>query len=162
LQQKGMLDDAIDQCKKALAIDPKIAQPHAALGMALLERGRFDEAHEEMQTFQNLLPPGDRLRDFATDQLKTIDGLLALDKKRQAILKGDATPADGDEALAMAQLSQATKKQYAAAARFYGDAFTAKPELAKDPSQGLRYNAACAAAQAAAGQGDDAQSLGDK
>ncbi len=54
------------------------------------------------------------------------------------------------------------KKLYAAAAHFYGDAFTAEPKLADDVRGGARYNAACAAALAGCGQGKDADKLEDK
>jgi len=49
-----------------------------------------------------------------------------------------------------------------AAARFYGDAFTADPRLARDVPAGTRYNAACSAALAGCGQGKDADGLDDK
>src|SRR5262249_8029001 len=53
-------------------------------------------------------------------------------------------------------------KNYAAAARFYRDAFTAAPELAENVPQGIRYYAACAAARAGCGHGKDAGTLDDK
>ena len=53
------------------------------------------------------------------------------------------------------------KKRYAAAARFYADAFTTLPKLADDPQNGRR-RAAAAAALAADGQGEDAGKLEDK
>jgi hypothetical protein len=48
------------------------------------------------------------------------------------------------------------------AARLYADAFAADPELADDLGSGQRYSAACYAALAAAGQGEDAGNLPDK
>jgi hypothetical protein len=54
------------------------------------------------------------------------------------------------------------KKRYAAAARFYADAFAADPKQADDLQQAYRYNAACFAALAAAGKGEDASQLDDK
>jgi serine/threonine-protein kinase len=55
----------------------------------------------------------------------------------------------------------ALKKRHAAAARFYAEAFAAQPKLADDLQTQDRYNAACAAALAAAGQGADADKLSD-
>src|SRR5262249_28958606 len=44
---------------------------------------------------------------------------------------------------------------YAAGARLAADAFAVKPQLAADVQGGHRYNAACAAALAGCGHGDD-------
>jgi hypothetical protein len=54
---------------------------------------------------------------------------------------------------------QPSKKRYAASARLYGDAFATEPKLLADPNTWHRYNAACVAALAAAGQGEDARLL---
>jgi hypothetical protein len=64
-------------------------------------------------------------------------------------------------ALALAHLCF-IKKRYATATRFYADAVAAQPKLADDMHAQNRYNAACAAALAAAGQGEDAAKLDDK
>ena len=55
-----------------------------------------------------------------------------------------------------------SKKRYAAAARFYADAFAAESNLIGDQPSDHRYNAACASALAGSGQGEDAKSLDDK
>jgi hypothetical protein len=54
------------------------------------------------------------------------------------------------------------KPLYGASARFWGDAFAAKPALAQDVNMNYRYLAACAAARAGSGKGHDAAGLGDK
>src|SRR5262249_45675403 len=81
-------------------------------------------------------------------------------EKLSAILKGDAQPADTTERLLLADLWQ-YKQRYVAAARFYADAF-ADPKLADDQRQQHRYNAACAAALAGCGEGEDAIKLTDR
>jgi hypothetical protein len=89
--------------------------------------------------------------------------LVELDRKLVAILEDKEKPAGPVERVALARLSQKPfKKLYAAAARFYADAFTAEPKLADDLRVQHRYNAACAAALAAAGKGEDAKDLDDK
>jgi hypothetical protein len=47
-------------------------------------------------------------------------------------------------------------RRHATAARLYGEAFTAQRELGNDLITGHRYKAACAAALADCGQGNDA------
>jgi hypothetical protein len=46
--------------------------------------------------------------------------------------------------------------RYAAAARYFQEAFAGRPELADDLMQHYRYQAACAAARAGGGQGEGA------
>jgi hypothetical protein len=48
-----------------------------------------------------------------------------------------------------------TLKRYGAAGRLIAEAFAADPKLAEDPTKSNRYNAACYAALAGSGQGDD-------
>jgi serine/threonine-protein kinase len=81
-----------------------------------------------------------------------------LDQKLLAILTGEAAAANSNEALTLAQMSQQYKRRQVAAARLYADAFTAESGLAADH----RYNAACSATLAAAGEGEDARLLPDK
>jgi serine/threonine-protein kinase len=59
-------------------------------------------------------------------------------------------------------MCQQHKKRHVAAARLYADAFADEPRLASDLNQQHRYDAACSAALAAAGQGEDARPLPDK
>ena len=54
-----------------------------------------------------------------------------------------------------------SKKLYHAGARLFADAFAADPKLADDLKSADRYNAACFAVLAAAGQGEDAAKLDD-
>jgi serine/threonine-protein kinase len=54
------------------------------------------------------------------------------------------------------------KRLYAAAARFYHQAFAAEPKWAQDLQSRNRYHAACAAALATAGKGGDTAKLDEK
>jgi hypothetical protein len=148
-------------CRQAIAIAPNYAYAHGALGQALLAAGRFAEARDSTRRCLDLLPPGHPLRRFATQQLQRCDRLLLLDGKRSAILKGKAKAKDAAECLGLAEVCT-LKRQHAAAAPFYADAFAAEPKRADDLRTAHRYNAACSAALAAAGQGEDAAGLADK
>ena len=68
-------------------------------------------------------------------------------------MKGGA-PKDNAERLALAQRAYDTKR-FAVAARLWAEALDSDPKLAADRQAQHRYNAACAAALAAAGQGKD-------
>jgi hypothetical protein len=61
-------------------------------------------------------------------------------------------------ALALVSLEQ---KKYFAAAGYYAEAFAARPQLTADVDSPHRYNAACSAALAGCGRGEDAAKLED-
>jgi hypothetical protein len=84
---------------------------------------------------------------------------IALDDKLAAWTRGEAIAKSASEQLALAEFCAAQKKHYATAARFYAGAFAAESKLAERSSAAYRYNAACAAARAAGGEGKDATGL---
>jgi hypothetical protein len=77
------------------------------------------------------------------------------------LLQGEEQPASAGESLDLVDLCQ-RQGMNAAAARFWAAAFAADPRLADDLETGYRYTAACCAALAAAGQGEDAARLDDQ
>jgi hypothetical protein len=98
-----------------------------------------------------------------TQLLQRCERLLALEQKLPAFLRGGLQPADANERLQIAWVCQRPHQQrYAAAARFYAEALDASPALAADLGRAYRYHAACCAALAAAGKGQDAARLPEK
>jgi tetratricopeptide (TPR) repeat protein len=159
---KSRLDEAIGHYQQALRIDPKLASAHGNLGKELLAQGRFHEARAAIRRQLDLLPQDHPWRAPATQRLQRCEQLLALEGRLPAVLlECKDKPADVAEYLQFAEIC-ALKGQYAAAACLSADAFAAKPQLAHDVKAGLRYNAACAAARAATGQGTDAATLDAK
>jgi uncharacterized protein with WD repeat len=90
--------------------------------------------------------------------------LHELDNTLSEILAGRAKPTSAAQAADLARLCGSSLKRYVAATRLYEQAFTADPRLLEDFSANLNfehcYVAACWAAWAAAGQGNDAARLG--
>ncbi|HUY14022.1 MAG TPA: tetratricopeptide repeat protein [Terriglobia bacterium] len=41
---QGRLDDAIEECKKAIQVDPEFGNPYNDIGAYLIERGAYDDA----------------------------------------------------------------------------------------------------------------------
>ncbi len=82
---------------------------------------------------------------------------MALEGRLPNIVQGTDKPAT-DECLDAAELCF-VKNYYATAARLYAEALVATPQLTADLRAGHRFNAACAAALAGTGQGDDAAKL---
>jgi serine/threonine-protein kinase len=87
--------------------------------------------------------------------------LVKREAKLPDFLAGKGPPADNRERLGLLAICQ-LQRRCVAAARLYADAFAADAKLADDLKASLRYNAACNAALAAAGQGIDADKLDDK
>jgi tetratricopeptide (TPR) repeat protein len=162
LKDKGDLDGAIACYKKALGLDPKLAHAWGGLGQALLVQGRYAEARDATRRALALLPAGHPLKRPAAQQLQSCEQWLVLDGKLPDILRGETSPASPGEALILAQMCQQHKRRHVAAGRLYADAFAAEPKLAADQDQQYRYHAACSAALAAAGEGEDARGLPDK
>jgi eukaryotic-like serine/threonine-protein kinase len=91
----------------------------------------------------------------AADWVREAEQWVLLDALLPTLLKGEAEPASPEAGLQFARLCL-YKRRYGEAIMFYTKAFAAKPALAEDTSAGNRYNAACAAALAGCGKGEDA------
>ncbi len=161
LHVQGQVAEAIDEFKKAIEIDPQFAQAHRGLVLALLWQGQFPEALRAAQRCLDVHPIGHPMRPAASQLLRQCEQMQVLDPKLPAFLKGEARPTDAAEQVGLAILC-VIKKRYAAAARFFADTFAAQPRLADTLQAGHRYKAACTAALAAAGEGEDAAQLDDK
>ena len=123
----------------------------------MLEKGKLAEAVAESREAVRLLKDNPQRRSSCE-----AEQMARLDARLPAVLEGKDRPKDADESLAFAHLCLPPyREQYAAAARFFGEAF-ADPKLADDLQSGDRYNAACSAALAAAGRGKDADKFDDK
>ena len=46
---QGRVDEAIDECKKAIAVDPTFGNPYNDIGSYLVNRGKLDEAIEWLE-----------------------------------------------------------------------------------------------------------------
>jgi tetratricopeptide (TPR) repeat protein len=143
--------------------DPDDAGIHCDLGQALLHEGRFGEAvqclrrGDELSARQNVQETSCQWRQEAERQV-ILDSLLP------AVLKGEAAPIDSAAEAALAETAQmSSRRLFAASTRLYSQAFAADPtlegQLGAVTHNGYRYDAACAAALAAAAQGEDAHGL---
>jgi tetratricopeptide (TPR) repeat protein/tRNA A-37 threonylcarbamoyl transferase component Bud32 len=159
LRQAEQLDEAVSRFQQAIRIDPAYPNAHGALGQALVLLGRYQEAKEATQRALDYLPKGHAMRSFAGRQLERCERLLALEKRLPGLLAGRDQPEGAEEAMTLAEMCGQHQKDYAAAARFYGDAFAAAPKLADDLATGHRYQAACYALLAATGKGRGADKL---
>ncbi|HZU36401.1 MAG TPA: tetratricopeptide repeat protein, partial [Gemmataceae bacterium] len=161
LDRQGRLAEGKVAYRKVIALKPDDARAHCNLGLLLEREGRFAEALGELRRGHALGSKDPAGWPYPSGQwISECERAAALDRKLPRLLKGEIKPADAAERLALAGLCQSDSKQlYAAAARWYAEAFAAEPQLAGSPRSGTRYNAACAAALAAlagCGRGRDA------
>lgn len=162
LYRQGKWKEAEAAYRETIKLDHSHAQAHCELGYVLKEQGRFEESLTFYRLGHDLgsRQPG---WSYPSEQwLREAEQLVALDRKLAQVRKGEAGPTGAAEQIALAELCHRYRKLNAAAARFYADAFAADPKLADDLRVQHRYNAACCAALAAAGQGEDARLLPDK
>jgi tetratricopeptide (TPR) repeat protein/tRNA A-37 threonylcarbamoyl transferase component Bud32 len=154
--------DAEAAYRDAIALKPDYAEAHCNLGAALTQQGRFTEALAAWKRGHEL---GSRRPDwrYPSEQwVRQAEQRVAFDARLAKVLSGEAKPSSVGETIALAQLCQIYKKQYAAAARFFADAFVADPRLSGDRPSRHRHKAARAAALAGCGQGKDAAGLDER
>jgi tetratricopeptide (TPR) repeat protein len=161
LKAKGRLDEAIACYRKAIALDPGDAVAHCNLGHALQSQGRFAEALAALKRGHHLGRKRPGGPHPSARWVRRCRHLLELDSKLAAVLAGTARLEGPGQRLDFAGIC-IQKQRHAAAARFFAEAFQLQPKLADDLAKEHRYNAACAAALAAAGQGKDAGKLDAK
>jgi Flp pilus assembly protein TadD len=154
LFRQGRLVEAQEQFRKAIELDPKSALSHINLGLVLANQGRLEEAKE---AYQQAVTLGQK---EAVELLRQCERRLVLIQRLPAVLKSEDRPTDPEEQLEFAAMCQATnQRRYAASARFYAEAFAQDAKLAANTERHYLYDAACAAALAGCGQGEDAGKL---
>jgi serine/threonine protein kinase len=157
LAQQGDLSGAEACFRKAVEFKPDWPEQLCNLGLVLLWQERFTEALPFLRRGHEL---GSKSPNWPYPSPRWVQGcerLSRLEDKLPLLLSGKVRPADAADRLALADYCASPHKRcYAAAARFYADAFAEQPELAEDLQTQPRYHAACAAAHVDCGQGNDA------
>ncbi len=153
LRMQGKLDEAVTAYRKVATLRPDDVRAHCMLGHTLRQKGDFAAALAAFRRGQEVAPRGCPLP--VAQFVKDTEPLARREAQLPDILSGKSRPDDAVEWMECARVCKA-KRMYSAAARLFGDAFTAGPGLAEDLPSAHRYHAACSAALAAAGQGEDA------
>jgi len=154
--RKGDSDEAIACYRKAVEFNPKNAIAHNNLGHLLSRKGQWDEASACYRKVLELSPK----HPTAQAALAEAQRVLLVQQKLPLFLKGEFKPTTNEERLGLADLCL-SKKLYHASTNLHAEAFAADPKMADNVTAFRRYNAACCAAQAAAGEGDDSAKLDD-
>jgi tetratricopeptide (TPR) repeat protein len=160
LEENGLPEKATAEYREALRLTD---EPHKAgmLGIALREEGKFRLAAEAYRRGLEITRGG--YDPFFSSRCQENERLADLEPRLPRLLRGEERPAGGEECLALAQFCQEHKKQFAAAAHWYREAFAARPALADELTyRRRRFQAACAAALAGCGKGEDAATLDEQ
>jgi len=140
---------------------------HDNLGLALRDAGRFDEAIAEFREadriFKALNSPRCKSDPRLVAALRETESMARAVDRLPAVLEGRDRPVDAGEYLVFGQLCQLPYlKQYAAAGRFFDEAFVKQPELAEHLEKQHRYNAARFAARVGCKRIADAAGLDEQ
>jgi tetratricopeptide (TPR) repeat protein len=157
LRAQGRLAEAAAAYREAVRLKHDYPEAHCNLAAALRDQGRFREALASLRQGHEL---GSRRPGWPADRsaalIRQVRRLLELDGDLPAFLAGQRAPSGPGEQLELAWLCRhPAKRLYAASARFFADAFAAQAGWPDDLRAGHRYHAACSAALAGCGRGDD-------
>jgi eukaryotic-like serine/threonine-protein kinase len=152
LQRK--FDEAIEACRTALRLQADFPEAQYSLAIALRGRAQFAEAVAEMRKARDMAPKDSELLRRIVHTLAATERQAALVSRLPAIIAGETGPRDAGEMVDLAQICS-IKGLNGASARFWADAFQANPKIAEDVARHWRYSAACAAALAGCGRGND-------
>jgi tetratricopeptide (TPR) repeat protein len=161
LANQGKLAEAVAAYQTGIRLQPDYPNTYSSLGLLLRDQGRFREALASLRKGHEL---GARRSGWPSTGsaaiIRRVERLVELDGDLPAFLAGQRQPAGPDEQIELACLcGHPAKRLYVAAAHFFADAFAARPALMDDLEAGHRYSAACAAALAGCGRGEDAGNL---
>jgi tetratricopeptide (TPR) repeat protein len=149
LGDKGDVDGAIAEYKEALRLDPRFSPAHFDLGSMLQRKGDLDGAVTEFKEALRLDPKN----RFALSRLPGAERMRELVLRLPDVLAGRAELKSPAETLELASVcALPMQRHHLAAIRLYEKAVAVDPKLAENLVAGHRYNAACSAALAAAGQ----------
>jgi serine/threonine-protein kinase len=159
LRAEGQTDEAIRTFRELVTANKRSAVAWDGLIEALLDHGQFADAREAVQT---------RLTLYATDlqrrtqrrQLEICNLILAVESKLPAILDGKEEPTDVPTKLAVAEWCLKHSRRTARAVMVYASVLSTKP-LSANLIAAHRFDAACAAALAGCGVGEDVGRLDD-
>jgi tetratricopeptide (TPR) repeat protein len=158
LKANGRLDDALAAYREAIRHNKDYAEPHVNLGVELVTKGQFGQALVYLRRGHELGSRNPGWPYPTARMVQQCERQARLEEQLPGFIQGKRKPTGTQEWTELIEVC-ALKRLNRAAARFWEEAFAAQPQLADDLGAGHRYNAACVAALAGCGQGQDADNL---
>jgi serine/threonine-protein kinase len=154
LARRRNLEDSAGEYREAIRLRPDYAEAHCNLGFVLRQQGKYADALLELRTGHSLGSRGSGWPYPSADWVRQTEQFVALADRLPAFLSGQEQPKNNAERLAFGRMCF-DRSSYAAAARFWAEAFADDPALSDDRVAQHRYSAACAAALAGYGKTKD-------
>jgi tetratricopeptide (TPR) repeat protein len=161
LRYQGQLDDAIAAYREAIRLNPNYAEAHCDLGATLARMGDYAGG---LQMYRKGHELGSRTLGWSYPSAHWVaraERALALAPRLPGLLRGEDQPRDNAERLTFAAMAK-DRRHYVLATRLWMEALASDPGLVNDLKADPRYEAACSAALAVAGQAEDAAQLDDR
>jgi tetratricopeptide (TPR) repeat protein/tRNA A-37 threonylcarbamoyl transferase component Bud32 len=155
LRDQKKLQEAEAAFRKATEIWPDDTRANGNLGEVLLDQKKFKEVEAVFRKLAERYPGNPIIQSF----LHRAERWPEFEKRFSAIVAGQERLTSPQEQFDFASFCAEHKRLYVTAVGSFAAAFAADPKLARDLQAAHRYDAACYAARAAAGQGDDAKGL---
>jgi tetratricopeptide (TPR) repeat protein len=160
LAELGRLEEGIAAYREAIRLMPHFTTARKNLALLLRQKGDFTGSLAEYRRFREQVANRPDWSDRSTKMVELAERMAALAGRLPGILKGDDRPRDNAERILFARICFDTKR-YAAAERLYAEALASDPGLDRKREEFHCFRAACAAAVAAAGWGQDDPSPDD-
>ena len=147
-------DEALAEHRLAQRLNPDYPEAHCSMAMVLYNLGDYAGAAAEAHAGAELRSKRSHQPWSSADTawVANLERTAVLAARLPAIAKGDKPPAEIDDQLFLASIAY-DRKLFATSAQLWSTALDAKPELGNSRQDQHRYNAACSAALAAAGEG---------
>jgi serine/threonine-protein kinase len=159
LQSEGKEQRANEMYRHVVKLQPYDYQSWRGLAASDLVLNQFAPAEDAARHALALAATGDPTMADARRQLDLCNRLVGVSGQLAAILADPRRISDPNSQLAIADWASKYKGQPAASCRLYQAAFATQPALLDDFTGHFRFEAACAAAQAGCGLGNDAANL---
>lgn len=157
LARIGQLEEALIACREAVRIQPQWAEGRCALGRTLSAAGAFQEALVELRHGHELGMKRANWGYPSAQWIAEAERFAALEAKLPDMIGGNLASSDMVDKAAWGELCR-RKKLYVRAATFLAEAIEQSSFTGRAGEQ-LRYDAACAAALAAGGHGEEGAEL---
>jgi tetratricopeptide (TPR) repeat protein len=161
LVRQGKDEEASAAYRQAILLRPWHPETHCNLGDVLRRQGRLAESLELYRRGHALGMKRPGWPYPSADWVRDAERLVLLEKNLPAVLSGKLQPASAREILEYSRVCTLTRR-HASSARLYAAAFAADGKLADDLKAGHRYHAACSAALAGCGKGQDSGQLDEQ